>query len=121
MQRVGHWDAHIVDGWFGGFVEGFVSADGVGELDGREGREVPADVILQVRDEACISTDDLGGSVSCLLGLCRGPDSSYLLEELVTAKLALLLVLLQIHQLNVLPHAHDSLRARGHGLIHHIG
>lgn len=46
---------------------------------------------------------------------------AYLAENFVASEIPLLLVLLQVHELDVLPHAHDGLLARGLAQVDHVG
>lgn len=46
---------------------------------------------------------------------------AHLAEEIIAAEVALLLVLLQSHELDVLPETHDDLRAGGLGHVHELG
>lgn len=50
-----------------------------------------------------------------------GEGGTYLAEDFVAPEIPLLLVLLQVHELDVLPHAHDGLLARGLAQVHHVG
>lgn len=58
-QRAVDGHAHVVDGGLGLLVEGLVDADGVGQADGREGREVRDDGVGDAGDVAGVALEDL--------------------------------------------------------------
>lgn len=64
LQRVRNGHAHIVDARGRILVELLVDADRVGQLDGGKGLQVEGDVVLEVRDYAGVSAQDLLNNVS---------------------------------------------------------
>lgn len=122
VVRVVHGDADVVDCGLGVLVELLINTDGVGKLDWRKGLKVRSNVLLQGWDMACVPLDDLGV-------ICQYPGAmvmvdeifvTYLPQQFIATEISLLLILLEAHQLDVLPQAHDDLGARGSFHIHHI-
>lgn len=123
MVGVVHGDADVVDCGMGVLVEFLINADGVGKLDWRKGLEVRSNVFLQGWYVACVPLDDLGTSTLVLGAAMVVADetlATYLPQQLIATEIPLFLVLLQAHQLDVLPQTHDNLGARGGFHIHHI-
>lgn len=115
-------DADVVNCGLGVLVELLINTDGIGKLDWRKRLEVRSDVLLQGWDMACVPLDDLVRACQYPGALVVADETlvTYLPQQLIAAEIPLLFVLLQAHQLDVLPQAHDNLGARGSFHVNHI-
>lgn len=122
VVRIVDGNADVVDCGLGVLVELLIDTDGVGKFDWRKWLEMRGDVLLERWYVACVPLDDLERACQSRGAVLMVDERfiTYLPQQLVATEIAFLLVLLQAHQFDVLPQAHDDLGTCGRLHVNHV-